>query len=205
MARRTSIFIAVAALTATVAVTSAGARPVAATATTIKQGGSTGEQLRATALASRYNKIQKNVVVTVTGGGSGVGIQGAANGTFDIGDSSRDPAPSDPSSVVFTKTAREPFVIAVNPKNPISNLTTDQIKAILTGSVRDWKQVGWAKGGPIKVYGRIATSGTSASCRSSSPAAPTTAPMHRPSPRTDSTARRLPTTRPASPASRWPT
>lgn len=134
-------------------------------ATNIRDGGSTGMQLLATALASGYNKSQSSAKVTVTGGGSGAGITGAANGSLDIGNSSRDPRSSDPKTLVFTKVAREPFVIAVNPGNPTTNLTLDQIKAILTGKVRSWSDVGWKQGGPIKVYGRVSTSGTFATCK----------------------------------------
>lgn len=133
--------------------------------TTIRDGGSTGMQLLATALASAYNKSQSSTKVTVTGGGSGAGITGAANGSLDLGNSSRDPRSSDPKTLVFTKVAREPFVIVVNPANPTANLTLAQIKAILTGKVRSWSDVGWKQGGPIKVYGRISTSGTFATCK----------------------------------------
>lgn len=134
-------------------------------AATIRDGGSTGMQLLATALANAYNKSQGTNTVTVTGGGSGAGITGAASGTLDIGNSSRDPRSSDPKTLVFTKVAREPFVIAVNPGNPTDNLTLDQIKAILTGKVRSWSDLGWKQGGPIKVYGRVSTSGTFATCK----------------------------------------
>jgi phosphate transport system substrate-binding protein len=151
---------------AVAAVTLGVLAPTAGAATTIKNGGSTGLQLLATKLAQEYKKFTHgSVKVVVTGGGSGAGITGANTGSLDIGNSSRDPRPSDPAGLNFYPISREPFVIVVNPKNPVKNLTKAQIKGILTGSITKWKDVGWKKGGAIQVYGRISTSGTFASCK----------------------------------------
>jgi phosphate transport system substrate-binding protein len=133
--------------------------PASASAVTIKTGGSTGLQLLAQKLANAY-KIQHGIKVTVAGGGSGAGIKGAASGKFDIGDSSRDPAATDAKGLVFTPVTREPFVVIVNPKNPLKSLTKAQIKAIFTGRITRWSQVGWRAGGAIKLYSRVGTSGT---------------------------------------------
>src|SRR5262249_57719355 len=119
-----------------------GAVPAPAPAVTIKTGGSTGLQLLAQKLANAY-KIQHGVKITVAGGGSGAGIKGAASGKFDIGDSSRDPAATDAHGLWFTPVTREPFVVIVNPHNPKKPLTQAQIKAIFTGKITNWAQVGW--------------------------------------------------------------
>jgi phosphate transport system substrate-binding protein len=128
----------------------------AANATIIKTGGSTGLQLLATKIANAY----KGAKVTVVGGGSGAGISGAASGKFDIGNSSRAPGGSDNKALRFYPIAKEPFVVIVNPKNKNKSLTEAQIKGIFTGTITNWSQVGWAAGGAIKVYSRVATSGT---------------------------------------------
>ncbi len=125
----------------------------------IKTGGSTGLQLLAQKLANTY-KAQHGVKVTVAGGGSGAGIKGAASGKFDIGDSSRDPAATDATGLWFTPVTREPFVVVVNPKNPVKTLTQAQVKSIFLGQTTKWSQLGWSKGGAIKVYSRVGTSGT---------------------------------------------
>ena len=130
----------------------------------IKTGGSTGLQLLAQKLANAY-KAQHGVKVTVAGGGSGAGIKGAASGKFDIGDSSRVPAGSDAPGLWFTPVTREPFVVIVNPKNPVKSLTAAQIKSIFLGQTTKWSQVGWKNGGAIKVYSRVGTSGTLATFR----------------------------------------
>jgi len=133
-----------------------------ASAATITTGGSTGLQLLAQKLGNSYF-VAKHIKVTVAGGGSGAGIKGAANGTFDIGDSSRDPKQGDPTGLSFTPISKEPFVVITNPKNPIKSLNPSQINGIFTGQITSWSQVGWKKGGAIKVFSRIATSGTLAS------------------------------------------
>ena len=61
---------------------------------------------------------------------------------------------------MFTPVTREPFVVIVNPKNPLKSLTQPQIKNIFLGKITKWSQVGWKKGGAIKLYSRVGTSGT---------------------------------------------
>jgi phosphate transport system substrate-binding protein len=148
--KRTAVALAIAAV---------GVAPVAASATTLHTGGSTGLLLLAQKLANAYHSA-KHVTVTVTGGGSGAGIAGANSGKYDIGDSSRAPKAGDPAGLVFTPIDKEPFLVIVNPHNPIKSLTQAQIKGIFTGKITKWKSVGWSKGGTIKVVSRIGTSGT---------------------------------------------
>lgn len=148
--------ITAAALAAAIGIT--GAAMDAASAAVITTGGSTGLQLTAQKLAIAF-KARTGIRVTVAGGGSGAGIAGANTGRFDIGNSSREPRSSDPSGLQFWPITKEPFVVIVSPRNPVSSLTPTQIKGIFTGTITNWRQVG----GPnkaIKVYSRIGTSGT---------------------------------------------
>lgn len=139
--------------------------PSAGASTVIRTGGGTVFQLIVSALSIDYKKVKPDVTVLVSGGGSGAGISGAARGSLDIGLSSRDPLPSDPAGLKFIPVGREAFAIVVNPKNPVTNFTHAQIKAILTGHTTSWADVGWAKGGPIQVYSRIPTSGSYVNCK----------------------------------------
>lgn len=135
--------------------------PTASAQTRITTGGSTGLQVLGSALAGEYKRATKGKVrVTVAGGGSGAGISGANSGRFQIGNSSRDKRSSDSSSLIFTPITKEPFAIVVNKSNPIKGLTEAQVKAIFTGQVTNWSQVGWAAGGAIKCFSRVPTSGT---------------------------------------------
>ncbi len=158
---KTKLTILLAAALATLAIA-----PVAGAQTTkIVTGGSTGLQVLATALASQYVKTTKGKVrVSVSGGGSGAGITGAIRGTFQIGNSSSDLSSTQKrDGAIATPITKEPFVIVVNKSNPIKGLTADQVKRIFLGEITNWKDVGWAQGGAIKCYSRVATSGTRAS------------------------------------------
>ena len=150
------LLILIAALMATMVVTAP-----AFAVTKIVTGGSTGLQILGSALASAYGKDTGGKYrVTVSGGGSGAGQTGAANGTFQIGNSSSDMSSSTPKGLTFTPITKEPFAIVVNKSNPVKGLTAAQVKAIFSGQVTNWKDVGWAQGGAIKCFSRVATSGT---------------------------------------------
>jgi len=117
--------------------------------------------------AEAYMKAYPSRKVQVTGGGSGTGIAALINGTTDIANSSRTMKDKEKQSVKNRsqilpkeyKVARDGLSIYVNDTNPIDVLTLDQIKAIYTGKISNWKQVG----GPdnqITRYSRENNSGT---------------------------------------------
>jgi len=134
---------------------------LAAAKSTITMSGSTSVFPLAEALASKYVKTNKNVAFRILQGGSDVGINDVAHGRVSIGDSSRDPLPSDPGGLTFNKIARDGVCIITNPANPISSLTQADVQAIFTGQTRDWSGVPGAKvSGPIDLVSRTASSGT---------------------------------------------
>lgn len=117
--------------------------------------------------AEEYMKKHPEVAIQVTGGGSGTGISALINGTTDICNASRPMKPSERQKLkqrhaslgVEIKSAKDGVAIYVNDKNPISELTLDQIKGIYTGTITNWKQVG-GNDSRIIVYGRENSSGT---------------------------------------------
>jgi len=137
--------------------------PAAGATTTIQTGGSTGMQVVASALAQQYTKTTNGKIrITVSGGGSGAGVNGANSGTFAWGDSSN-AASAYPDAkykgLVFTPITVEPFVVIVNKANKVSNLTLAQIQGIFKGEITNWKDVGGSDCA-IKGYTRISGSGT---------------------------------------------
>ena len=117
--------------------------------------------------AEEYMKKNPKSVIQVTGGGSGTGISALINGTTDVCEASR--AMKDPEKKQLAEKAGGPpieMVVAkdglsvyVNDSNPLSELTMAQLKAIFTGKVTSWKEVG----GPdakIIPYSRENSSGT---------------------------------------------
>lgn len=130
--------------------------------TTITMSGSTTIAPLATQLARAYlRENPRSVRFRILQGGSDIGINDVARGRVTIGNSSRDPKPSDPGGLVFNRIAREGLCIATNNENPIGNLSQEQIQAIFSGRVRNWSDVpGASVSGPIELFVRTAASGT---------------------------------------------
>lgn len=123
-------------------------------------GGSTTVLPIAQAAAEQFMAEHPGVKVEVQGTGSSEGIKGVSEGVLAIGDSSRDLKPEEASlGLLDHKVAIDAIVFLVNPNNPVSNLTKDQVIGLLTGKISNWKAVG----GPdedVVVVGRDEASGT---------------------------------------------
>lgn len=59
----------------------------------------------------------------------------------------------------FTPIGKEAFVFVVNSKNPVSSLSSQQVKDIYTGKITNWKEVG-GKNRKIKAFQRSQDSGS---------------------------------------------
>ncbi len=125
----------------------------------LKLSGSTTVQPLAEKLAQAFMNNNPGVAITITGGGSGVGIQDAAEGKVNIGNVSRDLKDTDPAGLVSTTIAKDAVVVVVHPNNPVNALTKEQVKQIFTGQIINWKDVG-GNDAPIIVNSRTAPSGT---------------------------------------------
>ncbi|MEL7566429.1 MAG: substrate-binding domain-containing protein [Dehalobacterium sp.] len=129
---------------------------------TLKIGGSTTIQPLAQAAADKLMAKNKNLSITVAGGGSGEGIKGAHAGTFNIGNASRDIVQNDYDTypgIVSHTIGYDGIVIVVNSANQVSNLTKQQVFDIFTGKIKNWKEVGGSDAA-IFVQTREASSGT---------------------------------------------
>jgi phosphate transport system substrate-binding protein len=128
----------------------------------ITMAGSTAFQPFAEKLADQYMTRQNGVTITVQGGGSAVGIQSAISGAAQIGMADLVVLPDEAKVLTTTVVARDGIAVVVNPANKVSALTTDQIRDIFNGKIRNWKDVGGADT-PITVVSREAGSGTRSS------------------------------------------
>jgi phosphate transport system substrate-binding protein len=117
--------------------------------------------------AEEYMAKHPDIVVQVTGGGSGVGLSALINGTTDIANSSRPIKNSEVDKLkqrfnalsYETKAAKDGVTLYFNESNPVSELSIDQIKAIYLGEITNWKDVG-GEDAKIILYGRENSSGT---------------------------------------------
>lgn len=120
----------------------------------------------ALAWAEKYQSDHPDVRISVTGGGSGTGIAALVNGTVDIANASRkikdeetSEAQSNGIDPVEYIIARDAIAVIVNPNNPVSELTLQQISDIYSGKYTNWNEVG-GEDRPIVRLSRETNSGT---------------------------------------------
>lgn len=129
---------------------------------TITMVGSTSMEKLALAVAEDF--MAKNSMVTVNAEfvGSGAGIEAVANGTADIGNSSRNLKESEiASGVIENIVAIDGIAVVVNKANTVAGVTKEQLIGIYQGTIRNWKELG-GNDSPIVVIGRESASGTRA-------------------------------------------
>lgn len=125
---------------------------------TITLSGSTSVKPLADALAEAFMEINDGVQIDIQEGGSSVGISDAMSKKVDLGMSSRE-LKSTEAGLNETIIAFDGIAIIVHKDVKVGNLTTQQLKDIYTGAIKDWSEVG-ADAGAIVVVGRDAASGT---------------------------------------------
>jgi phosphate transport system substrate-binding protein len=120
----------------------------------------------ALAWAERYQQKHPEMRISVTGGGSGTGIASLINGTVDIANASRkikteeiDEARKQGIEPVEHVIARDAIAVIVNPQNPVSDLTMEQVSRIFRGRINNWKELG-GEDRPIVRVSRETNSGT---------------------------------------------
>lgn len=117
--------------------------------------------------AEQYMAAHPDVTIQVTGGGSGTGISALINGTTDIASASRPMKRSEMEKLkqrynslgVEVRVAKDGLSVYLHESNPVNELTLAQLKAIYTGTVSNWKEVGGADA-KIILYSRENNSGT---------------------------------------------
>ena len=121
--------------------------------------GSTSVTPFAEHLAELYQKQHPGMVINIQGLGSSAGIRAAIDGVAEIGMSSRELKPEEAEQLDQTVIAHDALALIVHPTNPVSNLSSEQIKAIFSGAIRSWAEVGGPPQ-PIVLVSREAGSGT---------------------------------------------
>ncbi|MBP7175555.1 MAG: phosphate ABC transporter substrate-binding protein [Thermoclostridium sp.] len=120
--------------------------------------GSTSVQPYAEVLAEEYMMVHTGVEIDIQGGGSAAGITAAQSGTADIGMSSRS-LKVDEKVLWSIEIARDGLAVIVNPNNPITKVTLEQVRNIYAEKVTNWNEVGGSTA-KIHVITREEGSGT---------------------------------------------
>ena len=133
---------------------------------TIENKGSDTIVNLALAWAEEYQKINPDVRLSVTGGGSGTGIAALINGTVDIANASRrmkieekESAIANGSDPVEFVIARDAIAIIVHLENPVNDLSLQQLSDIYSGKINNWQELG-GENRPIVCLSRETNSGT---------------------------------------------
>ena len=109
---------------------------------TLTVGGSSSVTPLMQDLAKAYGELNAEVTVTITQTDSGTGMKDAAAGTIDLGMASRELKDSETSDLEYTAIALDGIAVIVNKANPCTDLSVDQLKAIYSGEVENWADVG---------------------------------------------------------------
>lgn len=112
-------------------------------------------------VARHVSRANPNVRISVSGGGSGVGIQKVGAGLVDIGSTGRAPSAEEVAKYNLKpfQFALDGVAVAVHPGNPVKNLSRAQLADIFSGRVDNWKAVGGADQ-RIHLYSRDEASAT---------------------------------------------
>jgi len=128
----------------------------------ITVAGSTAFQPFAEKLADQYMSIHPDVSITIQGGGSALGIQSALSGAAQIGMADLVKLPQEAATLKNIIVARDGIAMVVHPSNAIKGITTEQVRGIFNGTIKNWKEVG-GNDHAIAVISREAGSGTRSS------------------------------------------
>ena len=126
----------------------------------VSTDGSTSMEKVIGALGEAFTEANPDVNFTYNPTGSGSGITAVTEGRCDIGLSSRNLKEEEAAKgLKATVLALDGIAVIVNPENPVSELSLEQIAKIYTGEITNWSELG-GNDAEIVVIGREAGSGT---------------------------------------------
>lgn len=120
-------------------------QPYESTTTTVKEltvGGSSSVSPLMEVIIEEYEKLHTDVNIELQESDSSSGMNGAISGTLDIGMASRAVSDSELETLTGVTIATDGIAVIVNPANPCTNLTLDQICSIYIGEAVNWADVG---------------------------------------------------------------
>lgn len=117
--------------------------------------------------AEVYMKDHPEVKIQITGGGSGTGFAALQNRTTDIANASRQIKPAEKFGCVKAfkslpteyRVAMDGLYVFVNEKNPINELTLEQLAKLFNGQITNWSELS-GMDAPVSLYSRENSSGT---------------------------------------------
>lgn len=108
---------------------------------TIVVAGSTSVAPLMQNLADAYMGINPNATVVVEESDSTDGLTRAMQGTCDLGMASRDLKDYEIELLAYVEIAKDDIAVVVNNENPLTTLSSAQLKSIFTGEITSWEQL----------------------------------------------------------------
>ncbi|MCR5272501.1 MAG: phosphate ABC transporter substrate-binding protein [Lachnospiraceae bacterium] len=122
--------------------------------------GSTSMEKLCEAMSESFMEAYPGISVTVEYTGSSAGIESLVSGSVDIGNASRGLKDGETESgAVENIVAIDGIAVITDKDNPATDLTTEQLVSVYTGTVTNWSELG-GNDEAIVVIGREAGSGT---------------------------------------------
>lgn len=110
-------------------------------------------------LTKRFTDLHPGALWDIENIGSDAAVGTVADGSADLGGVSRELTAADKAKVSWLPIGLTGTAVAVSASNPIATLTKEQIRAVFSGEIRDWKDLG-SPSGPITVFVREPTAAT---------------------------------------------
>lgn len=126
----------------------------------VRMAGSTSMEKLANVAAECFMEKYPLVTVSAEFTGSGAGIEAVLAGNADIGNSSRNLKEEEKSAgAVENIVAIDGIAVITDKENEVMDLTREQLIAVYTGEIKNWRELGGADQAVV-VVGREAGSGT---------------------------------------------
>lgn len=109
---------------------------------TLQIGGSSSVAPVMEEVAKAYMAENPNADITVTTTDSGDGINGALDGTYDLGMSSRSPKDYEKELLTFTAVAKDRIAVIVQKDNPLEDISKSALENIYSGKTAQWADLG---------------------------------------------------------------
>ncbi|MDR1364521.1 MAG: substrate-binding domain-containing protein [Oscillospiraceae bacterium] len=127
----------------------------------VKSNGSTTMSQILYILGENFAKNDPEFIYEKNESGSGAAITSVISGDSDLGDISRELKQTEISeNLGYITLATDGIILILNKKNPISNLTSRQVKDIYEGEIKNWSEINPEINLKITTIGRENASGT---------------------------------------------
>lgn len=97
-------------------------------------------------LAAEYMQLNKHAIIKVVISDSTTGLNDAMAGSCDLAMSSRSLYEYEEELLEYKEIARDGIAVIVNGENPLTDVSTDELNQIFTGTITKWDEINEGRG-----------------------------------------------------------